>query len=320
MNKDDIGKVITVLGAETPESLGITDSHNHVWIEPVPGSDPGSPVLTDQTNIRAEMIEFHQAGGGCQIDCQPGESGRNGNMLAELSLATRVKIVASTGYHLTKYYPQDHWLFSTSVDRAAEYFQNEIENGMKECLVVDRQIRAGFIKIACQSTLSASPTHLMKAAAHACKNTGCALEIHTEKGSEAAEIVEFFITHDTPPDRLVLCHMDKRPDVVLHKELAQAGVVLEYDTFFRPKYHPEKTVWPLILELCGMGMDSSIALATDLAESNLWNYINGGPGLVGFITIIRQRLAGLGLDEDMVNKMTGGNIANRLAIRDISEN
>ena len=36
--------VITVQGPLQYERLGITDAHNHMWIEPVPGADPSAPV------------------------------------------------------------------------------------------------------------------------------------------------------------------------------------------------------------------------------------------------------------------------------------
>lgn len=314
MNANSVGKVITVLGSIPPESMGITDAHNHIWIERVAGSDPGAPVLTDQTNIRTELIEYHRAGGGSQIDCQPGGAGRDGSMLSILSQASHVNIVACTGYHLKKYYPPDFWLFSTSVEKAVNYFTTEIALGLEECRHDGKIVRAGFIKIACQSTLEMSPTMLMEAAAETSRQTGAAIEIHTEKGSCAEDFVDFFAKHGLSAGRLVLCHIDKRPDRGLHTELARAGVVLEYDTFFRTKYRPEETIWPLITKLCADGLSSSIALATDLAESAQWNHPGGGPGLAGFISSIRQRLFDLGLDETTVNNLTGGTICSRLAI------
>jgi phosphotriesterase-related protein len=320
MDEISIGKVVTVLGPVPPESMGITDAHNHVWIEPVVGSDPGAPVLADQSNIRAELIEYHQFGGSSQIDCQPGGCGRNGNMLSVLSRATRVNIVACTGYHLKKYYPPDYWLFSAPVEKAVDYFYSEIKQGLEECLLAGKTVQAGFIKIACQDTLNSSPTALMEAVSETSRLTGVSIEIHTEKGFSAENFVDFFIKHGVPASQLIICHIDKRPDAGLHSELARAGVVLEYDTFFRPKYHPEETVWPLIQKLCIDGYSSSIALATDLAESVLWNSLGGGPGLVGFISSIRQRLFDQGLDEKIINNLTGGNISNRLALTNPKSN
>ncbi len=90
------------------------------------------------------------------------------------------------------------------------------------------------------------------------------------KGADIEKFVDYFEQMGLQPGRLVICHIDKRPDPVLHKELARAGYLLEYDTFFRPKYEPEKYLWPLILDMVNSGFSKSIALATDLADSTLW--------------------------------------------------
>ncbi|MEZ4519528.1 MAG: hypothetical protein R3C44_22755 [Chloroflexota bacterium] len=116
------------------------------------------------------------------------------------------------------------------------------------------------------------------------------------------------------PDRLVFCHVDKRPDFGLHRELAEAGVMLEYDTFFRPKYDPANNVWPLIGKMADAGLAGSVALATDMAEPSLWSRQGGTPGLMGFFTIIKSGLEDMGLPQSEIDALLGGNIAGRLAI------
>ena len=107
--------------------------------------------------------------------------------------------------------------------------------------------------------------------------------------------------------------MDKAPDFGLHRALAQAGVLLEYDTFYRPKYSPERGVWPLIEQMVAAGYAGSVALATDMAEASLWRCFGGGPGLAGLLTLIRPRLENMGLSPSAIQKLFGGNIARRLA-------
>jgi phosphotriesterase-related protein len=129
----------------------------------------------------------------------------------------------------------------------------------------------------------------------------------------AEHILEYFQGRGVNPQRLVICHMDKRPDAGLHMELAQAGALLEYDTFYRPQYEPEKNVWPLLRTLIQNGLGDSIALATDMANADLWSRLGKGPGLAGFVTIIRSRLLGMEIPLPTVDRLTGGNIADRLA-------
>ena len=209
-----------------------------MWIAPVAGAQPGAPVLFDQATITAELGDYRQAGGGTQIDCQPGGCGRDRLVLAEMSRASRVHIVACTGFHLEKYYAPDHWLWCASADQARAYFVSELAEGLEETVAV----RAGFIKLACTAGLAETSAALLEAAAQASRETDAAIEIHTEQGASAEKIVARFMQLGVRTERLILCHMDKRPDVGLHRSLAQAGVMLEYDTFYRPKYEPDRNV------------------------------------------------------------------------------
>jgi phosphotriesterase-related protein len=306
-------KVMTVRGWVDPIELGITDAHNHIWIEPVPGVPAGLPRLDDQTAILEELLDYRQAGGGSIVDCQPGGCGRNGHKLLELSKASGVHVIASTGFHRRRYYPPDYWLFQASAVQACDLFVTAIENSLVEASEAAENMRAGLIKIACEAQLEDTPPALLDAAAEASRLTGATIAIHTEKGSQAERILEYFQKRGVDPQRLVICHIDKRPDPGLHKELAQAGALLEYDTFFRPKYEPEKNVWPMLEKLIHNGLATSIALATDMAEAELWSRLGKGPGLTGFVTQIRSRLVRLGLPEQTIHRLTGGNIADRLA-------
>ena len=174
------------------------------------------------------------------------------------------------------------------------------------------QVRAGFIKIACEETLEKSPMPLLEAAVMASQATGVAVEVHTEKGADADRIAHTLIDLGLSPTRLVLCHMDKRVDFALHRALAQEGIMLEYDTFFRPKYQPDH-VWPLIEHMVDAGFASQIAIATDMADKDMWSSMGQGIGLTGLISQIMPRLRVMGCDENTVHKLTGENIVCRLA-------
>ena len=303
----------TVAGPLDPALAGITDAHNHVWIAKVPGADPAAPVLDDQAAIAAELHDYRQAGGGTIIDCQPPGCGRDGNKLRELAIASGVNIVACTGFHLQKYYPPGFWLFRASIQAAQEYFINELSQALWETRHSENVVLAGFIKIACTASLAQSPLHLMEAAVGASLECEAAIEVHTEKGLDAEEIVSMLVDFGLPPERLVLCHMDKRPDFKLHASLAQQGILLEYDTFYRPKYEPDINLWSLLDQMVAAGLESQVAIATDMAEAQLWNRLGGAPGLSGLITIIIPRLVESGFSQPTIRKLTGENIAGRLA-------
>ncbi len=306
-------QVRTVLGPMSYTDLGVTDSHNHVWIDEVPGSDRTSPVLNQFDEIKQELIEYRLSGGSTILDCQPGECGRDGNQLRKLSQKSDVNLIACTGFHRRKYYSQDHWLWTVTAEKAAEYFCAELETNLVETVGSSDPIVAGFIKIALEENWKDIPESALEGAAIAAARTRSLIEIHTEKGRLAEKACIYFYDLGVAPNQLVFCHMDKRPDLCLHKELAHFGVLLEYDTFFRPKYSPFQHLWPLLVDMVHSGWGDRIALATDMAESAMYRSIGKGPGLQSLPLDIRKQLGTKGIPEQTIQQLLGGNIARRLA-------
>lgn len=313
----------TVLGPVPAEDMGIVDAHTHAWIEAVAGADPDAPQLDDRAHILQELSAYRAAGGSALVDCQPGDCGRNGNVLSWLARESGVHIVASTGFHLRRYYGPEAPLWRMSAGEAYNYFMGEIGDGLTETRHGARPVRPGLIKIAAKATLAQTPRPLLEAAAAAAAESGYALEVHTEKGAAVEELLDFFQKEGLLPSRLVFCHVDKRPAFELHSALAGAGVLLEYDTFFRPKYDPEHNVWPLIERMVAAGHASQLALATDMADAGMWRSFGGAhftsgsqnrPGLPAFITKIQPRLRKMGIDEETIKQLLGGNIVRRLAL------
>jgi 5-phospho-D-xylono-1,4-lactonase len=305
--------VITVHGPLPYEELGITDAHNHMWIDPVQGADPGSPILNQFDPILMELIEYRERGGGSLLDCQPQGCGRDGNRLLTLSTVSNVNLIACTGFHRKKYYPPDHWLWSASSEKICDFLCSELGNGLTETLNTQMPVRAGFIKIALEARWADCPHNALEGAAAASLKSRVLMEIHTEKGALAEKACVYFMDLGVPPHHLVFCHVDKRPDISLHKELARQGVLLEYDTFYRSKYNPSENLWPLIERMFAAGFADHIALATDMAEAELYHFLGGGPGLASLPGDIQNQLREKGIPEAARRQMLGGNIARRLA-------
>lgn len=300
--------VQTVLGEVDIAELGLCDAHTHIWIAPQSGENASNPILQDSIILESGLEAFLQHGGSALVDCQPGLCGRDGNMLRSLSAKTGVAIIASTGFHRRCYYPTETPLWNYSSEAAAAYFLDEINHGLMETRSSDAVVFPGCIKVAIEARIKQSPLALLEGAAQAAIQSGFAIEMHTEKGADIEAALSFFIDQGLLPKRLVFCHVDKRPDVALHQEMASAGVMLEYDTFLRPKYNPEENVWPLIETMLGDGFADHIALATDMAEQSVWQ--SAGPK--AFILNIGEHLKAMGIPEEITRKMLGGNILSRL--------
>jgi phosphotriesterase-related protein len=304
---------MTVRGPVSYESLGITDAHNHVWIEAIPGADPESPVLDQYELILSELVDYRHQGGQTILDCQPGGCGRDGSKLLELARASQVNLIACTGFHRKKYYPPDYWLWHADAKQVGDHLSSEIEQSLAETRHSASPVRAGFIKVALEAAWVDCPHAALEGAAEAARLTGAMIEIHTEKGALAERACIYFTGMGVSPFQLVLCHMDKRPDLSLHLALANLGVLLEYDTFYRPKYSPETHLWPLMGQMVASGYSASLALATDMADASLYHSMRSGPGLASLPGEICTQLRERGFPERVRKQLLGENIARRLA-------
>ena len=315
MNEVPVQTVMTVLGPFPAGRFGITDAHSHLWIDHVAGTEPGLPVLDDRAGILSELIEFRSLGGGAVIDCQPDGCGRNTAALADLSRTSRIAVVAATGFHRRRYYAAQDPRWGWDAQTWKDVCLQELNEGTEETLASDRPIQAGFVKAACEVSLDATPHAALEGALAAAAETGSAFLVHTEQGQAIEEILPFCIRHGIAGNRLIFCHVDKRPDFGLHREMAQAGVLLEYDTFYRPKYDPDRNLWPLIEKMVNAGLEGSVALATDMGDTSLWRFVSGPqtPGLPGFLETIQPGLRRRSISENAIQNMMGANIAARLA-------
>jgi phosphotriesterase-related protein len=283
-----------------------------VCITPVQGSESGVPVLDQFNLILQELIEYRQKGGATILDCQPEGCGRDGTRLQILSKDSKVNLIACTGFHRKKYYPQDHWLWKADAHKIDALLCSELERGLVETLDTPFLVKAGFIKIVLESSWENCFHAGLEGSAAAALKTGALMEIHTEKGALVEKACLYFMDLGLSPDRLVFCHMDKRPDIGLHKELARVGVLLEYDTFYRPKYNPAEHLWPLIDQMVNSGFPDRVALATDMAEPGLYHFIGSGPGLASLPGEIQAKLKEMGFPEIVRHQLLGANIARQL--------
>jgi predicted metal-dependent phosphotriesterase family hydrolase len=301
---------MTVTGPMTPSELGVTDAHNHLWVYPARGVVSDAPHVTDTAAVSRQLVVFRHGGGRTIIDCQPVFCGRDSARLLEFSTTCDVAVIASTGFHLRRYYTGEESIpWNCSPEQASELFIRELTVGTVETVSSPHPVRAGLIKVACEDTIAGSPVALLEAAAEAALRTGAAIEVHTQRGADALRIFAFFEQRRVG-SRIILCHMDKRPDAGLHNELAQAGALLEYDTFLRPQYGPENHVWPLIEFMANKGLTDSICIGTDMVD-DMWDK---GTSLADCFASVHERLVQIGCTDQQVAGMTGRNVTGRLAL------
>jgi len=274
----------TVLGDISPEQLGRCYAHEHVIIDRSYTTQLFPDIhLPSVENAVRELADFKAAGGGAMVDCMPCDAGRNVEKLAEISKQSGVHLIAPTGLHRVRFYPEGHWRFSSGPERLADLFVDEIERGIdaNDCAGPDVRRtahRAGVIKMASDGgRLNDAERTAFEAAAAAHRRTGCPIITHCE-AERGAEQVAFLTERGVGPGRIVLSHTDRHPDPGYHRELLRTGALVEYDRVFRGKLDDENPTLVLFAAMVKEFPDQ-VMLGTDGARASYWRSYGGSPGL-----------------------------------------
>jgi 5-phospho-D-xylono-1,4-lactonase len=274
---------MTVLGPVSWTDLGFVDAHDHLFLR--------SPALPGQDfdDVDKAVEEVQGARLGTIVEATPIDLGRDPAGMRKVSERTGVHIIAATGYHRDAHYPPGHWVHTASVEHLAERIVADLKTGMDGDAACAGVIKAG----ASYQCITPSEERRLIAAAVGCKETGAPILVHTEIGTMGHEIVDLLLREGVRPHRIILAHLDRNPDLELHREIAQRGVWLEYDTVGRIKYRPDSALLDLIDGMVETG-DHHIMLGLDLGQRDYFRAYGGGPGLAylmdTFVPRLRKRI------------------------------
>jgi 5-phospho-D-xylono-1,4-lactonase len=306
-------KIQTITGLLKKEDFKIIDSHLHLWINKDSEYLENINFLRNYELVKNQLIEYKDFGGNGLVDCTPYGCGRDGNILKKLFLDTNVNIISVTGFHKEIYYDPHFFIWKINMEEAEAFFISEIKNCLFECKDTGNYLKAGVIKIPFIGILEGSYLRLTLAAIRAAIKTGAPLLVHTEQGLNIEDFADFIEKYDVNPKKVLLCHLDKRNDLSLHISLAQRGYYLEYDTFLRPKYKPDKNLWPLLEKMILKGYEDSIIIGSDIYGDDMWKELSQNGGLQGFFNSIIQKLDNLKVPRNIIAKIIGINVSNFLS-------
>jgi phosphotriesterase-related protein len=294
--------VRTVLGDIDAAELGVTYSHEHLVIAGSRTVELFPDLrLDDVDGAVAELAPAQALGLRSVVDAMPADAGRDVVRLAEVSRRAGIHVIAPTGMHHQRYYPERHWSEALSVDEVTGLLVADIDEGIDALdygspIVKRTPHRAGVIKVA-GSTDGPSPrdARCFEAAVAAQRATGCPILTHCEGGTGALAQAALLERLGADPGHVALSHVDKVVDRAHQRELFATGVFVEYDHAFRWKDAPNGTL-QLLEWAAEDGHLDQVLLGLDAARQGYWTTYGGGPGLAylldGFASRMRER--GLG--------------------------
>jgi predicted metal-dependent phosphotriesterase family hydrolase len=285
--------------------LGRCYAHEHLILDQSPFTEQHPEFSLPSVDRAADEVnEARAAGLEALVDATPCWAGRNPEKLLEVSKRCRVRIVAATGLYLRSSYPPESWPATASEEDLRKAFLGELQIGIQDAAGRRSSARAGFLKIAadvCQTRIDRS---MFAAATAASVATGCAVMVHLEKGEGGPSVVETLVGLGLAPDRIILAHTDRKPQLAYHLELADTGCFLEYDQAARSPLTPDNPTARLVCSLVEHSLTRQLLLGSDLGRRRYWRSYGGQPGLrfllVDFLPLLRR----LGVPSEAIDELT----------------
>ena len=200
----------TVLGDIDPATAGVVDSHDHLFLRtPVLAGDD----LVDEPGATTAVARFAAVGGRTVVQWTPRGLGRGLPALRRISASRGVHVVAATGRHLRRVYPDGAAEPTRSADELAAAFIDD----------VDRH-RCGLIKIGVgPDRLAEDERDALRAAAVAHHATGVPIAVHLEQGAAADLVQAALDAEEVDPRSIVLGHLGRNPHVEQILQAARSG-------------------------------------------------------------------------------------------------
>jgi predicted metal-dependent phosphotriesterase family hydrolase len=310
----------TVLGAVSPTELGVCLPHEHVWCDQQLAPRPelfgttretGSYMRLDDFNAMVgELTSYRESGGSSIVEVTCEGWGRDLDVLARLSTASGVHIIATAGFYIEPCLPD--FVAEWSVERLADHLTREIEVG-----VGDTGRRCGVLKSAIHR---ARPEGLelkgLKAVAIAQRRTGVPITSHTT-GGRRQEVpggtvgvaqLKFLKAEGVDPSRFIVGHVDERPDIDVLSALADEGCFIQFDVIGKEHWLLDTTRAELISAMIQRGYVRHLLLSHDCNRGHEMRY-GGGNGYCHIFISFLPRLRELGVSEEQIRTMLVDNPA-----------
>ena len=292
--------VETLRGPVTVDDLGVTDYHEHLYVEPpswLHRSDPDF-ALSDVERSAEELASWAAAGGRTLVEMTAVDFGRDIRRIAAVAeKVPDVHVIATAGYNRPYY--MGRWLHAVAEDDMVRDTVRDLTKGID-----GTDIKAGIIKAGSEyNNFNAAADKLFRVAARAHTETGAPIITHTTAGTMGLEQVAALAEHGVAPHHIALSHMDRNPDPGYHLQVAASGAYLGYDCFGKAKYGPDSDLVALLRAVIDAGRGHQILLGNDLGRPSYWRAYGGGPGLDYVLTRFVPRLRDEGFGEDTIHTL-----------------
>jgi phosphotriesterase-related protein len=228
--------------------------------------------------------------------------------MKKLAARAGIQVVMGTGYYKDAWLPPE--VHALSVEDMAQVMIGEIVDG-----VGDTGIHAGVIgEMGVSRPMTRTEEKALLAAARTQRETGAAISVHFDLGTQAAEYhhaLDILQGEGADLNRIAVDHLVPRPDhFELYTQLADRGCYLEFDLFGQEAWplvrdmvqtHPEVQI-SSVKGFIDQGLLERILLSQDVCHI-LNMTVNGGHGYAHILNNVVPRFKEYGITDREVHTM-----------------
>ena len=227
----------TVCGPVPVEQLGRTLVHEHILFG-FPGcqGDVTCAPRFDRQAIIDRTVEklarYRESYGlGTIVDATPNDCGRDPALLREISTASGVHILCSSGYYYEGEGATSYYRFRALVGNADEeiytMMKTEVTDG-----IAGTGIKAGVFKVASsKDRITDYESRFFRAAARVSGETGTPIITHTQEGTMGLGQAELLLENGAKPEKIMIGHIEGSTDLRYHLRVLEKGVSIGFDRF-----------------------------------------------------------------------------------------
>lgn len=263
--------VPTYRGAVTPDELGWTLTHEHLFVlspeldaeYPHPEWDPGWAVETAVVGLE----RLWELGVRSVVDLTVPGLGRDTTLVGQVAARVRVNLVASTGWYADTVLPPYFRAHGPGrlvggTDPLVEMFRRDVVEG-----IAGGGVRAGMLKVVTDEPgITPDVGRVMAAAATVHAETGIPITTHSNPHRRTGlDQVEYLVERGVAPDHLVIGHSGDSEDLDYLLALLDRGVTLGMDRFGMAHTGDDTTRTDVVLALLARGYADQLVLSHDSA-------------------------------------------------------
>jgi predicted metal-dependent phosphotriesterase family hydrolase len=310
-------RIETVNGPIGPEELGMTLMHEHV-LTVAPGRFFSGGRLDDTVDLAVRALSgLHEFGVGAVVDL----TGRSRvaaapDVTALRSVSERTGLHVVLGVSLYKE-PFPSWVGAADIDEVTDHFVALVEARGAGLL---GEVGTGL------DTVTPDEAKCLRAAARVHLRTGRAISTHCTLGTMAREQVDLLTEEGADLNRIVIGHLDLKPDVDEIEGVLRTGVNVAFDTFGKEWFDyqvpdssghggGEYVKWAYrrtdqdritaLVELIRRGWDRQLVLSSDISgrEAYLNPETHGQWGYAFLFQRILPAIRRAGVEEPSIRRM-----------------